>query len=99
MIIDDNAKKIISLLNAGGYKAYAVGGCVRDALMGKPSCDIDIATNALPEKTAQIMTAENIKIAETGLKHGTVTAVLNHNPYEITTFRKEIGRASCRERV
>lgn len=96
MIIDEGAKKIISILNANGYKAYAVGGCVRDALMGKPSCDIDIATNALPEKTAQIMTAENIKIAETGLKHGTVTAVLNHNPYEITTFRKDGDYTDCR---
>lgn len=96
MIIDEGAKKIISILNANGYKAYAVGGCVRDALMGKPSCDIDIATNALPEKTAQIMTAENIKIAETGLKHGTVTAVLNHKPYEITTFRKDGDYTDCR---
>ena len=96
MIIDEGAKKIISILNANGYKAYAVGGCVRDALMGKPSCDIDIATNALPEKNAQIMTAKNIKIAETGLKHGTVTAVLNHNPYEITTFRKDGDYTECR---
>ena len=89
MKISANAEKLINLLSENGYKAYAVGGCVRDYLLGKPEKDIDITTSAKPEMVEEILKQNHIKVVETGLKHGTVTAVLNGEPYEITTFRKD----------
>ena len=89
MKISENAEKLINLLSENGYKAYAVGGCVRDYLLGKPEKDIDITTSAKPEAVEDILQKQNIKVVETGLQHGTVTAVMNGEPYEITTFRKD----------
>ena len=89
MILPNDAKKLISLLEQNGYSAYAVGGCVRDALMGVEPKDVDIATSALPNQTQRILEDNNIRIVLTGLKHGTVTAVVNHTAYEITTFRND----------
>lgn len=89
MFLPKNAEKIIALLYEKGYKAYAVGGCVRDFLLGKACDDVDIATSALPGEVERILNDESIKVFETGLKHGTVTAVMNGEHYEITTFRKD----------
>ncbi|MBR3737308.1 MAG: CCA tRNA nucleotidyltransferase, partial [Eubacterium sp.] len=87
MFLPDDVKRIINLLEKASHKAYAVGGCVRDALMGREVNDYDITTSALPEQVEKVLTGDSIKYIETGLKHGTVTAVINHIPYEITTFR------------
>ena len=89
MNISENAEKLINILNENGFKAYVVGGCVRDYLLGKNAGDIDITTSAAPQQVESILQSENIKVVETGIKHGTVTAVLNGKPYEITTFRKD----------
>ena len=89
MKISEDAEKLINILSDNGCKAYAVGGCVRDYLLGKPEKDIDITTSAKPETVEEILKQNNIKVVETGLQHGTVTAVLNGEPYEITTFRKD----------
>lgn len=89
MTLSENAEKIINLLSESGYKAYAVGGCVRDFLLGKPEKDVDITTSAKPEAVVKILKKNDIKVVETGLKHGTVTAIVNGGPYEITTFRKD----------
>lgn len=89
MNLPDNAKKIINLLERSGYSAYAVGGCVRDSLMGRTCGDIDIATSSGPRETENVLTAAGIRYAETGVKHGTVTAVIAHETYEITTFRTD----------
>lgn len=78
---------IIDTFYNAGYKAYTVGGCVRDSLMGKLPDDWDICTNALPHTVKQIFSA--YQTIDTGLKHGTVTLIFNETPYEITTFRKE----------
>ena len=77
--------RAISMLNAAGYEAYLVGGCVRDQLMEKSPVDWDIATSALPEQTLAVF-AEHRTI-ETGLRHGTVTVILADLPLEITTYR------------
>ncbi|CDG36065.1 metal dependent phosphohydrolase [Acetivibrio thermocellus BC1] len=74
---------IIDTLNNRGFKAYIVGGCIRDAILGKVPADWDVATDAQPEDVKLIFD----KIVETGIKHGTVTAVINGCNYEITTFR------------
>lgn len=87
MKLESNAKMLISLFYDNGYRAYAVGGCVRDAIMGKMPKDVDITTSATPEQIESILKANNIRFVETGLKHGTITAIINHIPYEITTFR------------
>lgn len=89
MEISKDAEKLINLLSDNGFEAYAVGGCVRDYLLGKASADIDITTSATPMQVEKILSDKNIKVVETGIKHGTVTAVLNGAPYEITTFRKD----------
>lgn len=89
MKISEDAEKLINILSDNGCKAYAVGGCVRDYLLGKPEKDIDITTSAKPETVEEILKQNNIKVIETGLQHGTVTAVLNGENYEITTFRKD----------
>jgi tRNA nucleotidyltransferase (CCA-adding enzyme) len=76
---------IIGTLENRGYGAYAVGGCVRDSLLGKEPQDWDICTSALPEQTMGCF--DGYHIIETGMKHGTITLMLNHQPFEITTYR------------
>lgn len=87
--LTDNAIMLMTLIENAGYEAYAVGGAVRDSLMNKPCHDIDITTSALPEITEKILESNNIKYVETGLKHGTITAVVDGEPYEITTYRTD----------
>lgn len=77
--------KILKKLSAAGFKAYFVGGCVRDKLMGRQIHDFDIAVSALPEEVTQLFREHTV--VPTGLKHGTVTVVFDSIPYEITTFR------------
>lgn len=87
--IPKNAETIINIFNNSGYEAYLVGGYVRDCLLKKDTNDCDICTNALPEKSAEILQENGIKVFETGIKHGTVTAVLNGENIEITTYRTD----------
>ncbi|MBR2460302.1 MAG: HD domain-containing protein [Clostridia bacterium] len=75
----------LNRLNDCGYEAHVVGGCVRDALRGVPPSDYDKTTSALPAETEAVF--ENYKLIETGLKHGTVTVLIDGEPLEITTFR------------
>ena len=76
---------LITRLNAAGFSAYAVGGCIRDSLLGLTPHDWDLCTSALPEDMLRVFKDE--RVAETGLKHGTLTVIRDHIPYEITTFR------------
>lgn len=84
-----DSKILIDKLNSCGYEAYAVGGAVRDFLMGVENSDIDLTTSATPSQMFEVF--KDYKIILTGAKHGTVTVVLNGKNYEITTFRKEGG--------
>ena len=83
----ENAKGIIDKLRTCGYDAYAVGGCIRDSIMGKIPYDWDICTSALPEEVLKVLGERNI--IENGLKHGTVTVHIDGENYEITTFRTD----------
>ena len=83
--IPDEVRFIIDTFEENGYDAYAVGGCVRDAVLGKEPEDWDICTPALPDQTMRCF--GEYHIIETGLKHGTVTLVIDHKPFEITTYR------------
>ncbi len=79
--------EVLSRLAAAGEEAYLVGGSLRDALLGLPAHDFDVATSALPEKTLAVFS--DFRVIETGLKHGTVTVILAGEPIEITTFRRD----------
>ena len=83
--LPEDVAALLAMLRDAGYPAYTVGGCVRDALLGIVPHDWDICTSALPEQMQQVF--RNLHTVETGLKHGTLTVVVNHVPYEITTFR------------
>jgi poly(A) polymerase len=67
----------------------AVGGCVRDTILGRPVTEIDLATPMLPEQTMQVLAAHHIQVIPTGLTHGTVTALVDGVSFEITTLRKD----------
>lgn len=77
-------------LQSGDVEAWFVGGCVRNALLGLPSGDIDLATAALPEKVAQLAESAGMKFVPTGIEHGTVTVVSGGVAHEITTFRQDV---------
>ncbi|MBQ3593609.1 MAG: HD domain-containing protein [Clostridia bacterium] len=87
MEIDARALKALETIENAGFEAYLVGGCVRDFLRGMTPHDYDITTSALPEQTMKAF--EGYHIIETGLKHGTVTVMLDSLPLEITTFRQD----------
>ncbi len=74
---------IIHTLQAAGYEAYAVGGCVRDSLLGREPDDWDITTSARPEETKALFR----RTIDTGIQHGTVTVLMNRTGYEVTTYR------------
>lgn len=81
------AREIVRRLQENGYAGYLVGGYVRDTLLDRKIKDIDIATSALPEQVMDIFP----RTVPTGLKHGTVTVVMQNHMFEVTTFRKESG--------
>lgn len=70
--------------------ARFVGGCVRNALLGEPVADIDIATQLVPELVQKAMIAANIAVHPTGIEHGTLTVVADHHPYEVTSLRQDV---------
>lgn len=78
---------ILNTLNNKGHKAFVVGGCVRDSIMGLKPHDWDITTSAEPIEVTEIFEKEKFKVLPTGIKHGTVTVMVNNEGFEITTFR------------
>jgi poly(A) polymerase len=83
-------KEVIAALTAGGTEVRFVGGCVRDALLGRAVTDIDIATPDEPARVIALLEAAGLKAVPTGIEHGTVTAVAQHQPFEITTLRRDV---------
>lgn len=79
----ENANRIIHTLQAAGYEAYIVGGCVRDAILGKEPGDWDITTSAKPEEVKALFR----RTIDTGIEHGTVTVMFDKEGYEVTTYR------------
>lgn len=78
-----DVKHIIDVLMENGYEAYAVGGCVRDSILGRVPGDWDITTSALPMQVKGLFR----RTVDTGIQHGTVTVMLGRNGYEVTTYR------------
>lgn len=81
--IPDGARYIIESIQAAGYEAYVVGGCVRDCVLGREPQDWDITTSARPEQVKELFD----HTIDTGLQHGTVTVMQNRTGYEVTTYR------------
>ena len=87
LTLDPGAAALLDALHAAGYAAYAVGGCVRDSLLGRTAHDWDLCTSALPQQVMELFGTE--QCIPTGLQHGTVTIKYGGQLYETTTFRTE----------
>ena len=83
LTIPVNAEKILRVLENQGFEAFIVGGCVRDSILGRRPDDWDITTSARPEQVKALFR----RTVDTGLKHGTVTVLMDKESYEVTTYR------------
>lgn len=93
------AARVLALLNADGEEGRVVGGAVRNTLLGLPVGDIDIATTAHPDEVVRRAGAAGIKSVPTGIEHGTVTLVIDSQPFEVTTLREDIETDGRRAKV
>ena len=85
IIIPQNILSVLNTLKQSGFDAFLVGGCVRDMLLGITPLDYDITTSATPEQIKNCFE----RTVDTGIKHGTVTVIVDKTPVEVTTFRTE----------
>ena len=81
--LPDKVNRIIGTLTAAGFEAYAVGGCVRDSILGRTPSDWDITTSARPDEVKRLFA----RTVDTGIKHGTVTVLMDREGFEVTTYR------------
>lgn len=95
--VPEYAQRAIEMLENAGYEAYCVGGCVRDSLLGKAPDDWDICTSATPDEMKEVFA--DYRMLDIGVKHGTVTVIVDRNPLEITTYRTDGEYASHRRPV
>ena len=91
--------RVVAALEAGGEPVRFVGGCVRDAILGKPVKDIDVATPLPPERVIELLEAAGLKAVPTGFEHGTITAVADGKPFEVTTLRHDVETFGRHARV
>lgn len=96
MINIKGIEPLVNIFRTNGYQLYAVGGWVRDTIMGINAHDLDMCTNAEPREILNLLKYNNIQFHMVGIEFGTVTAILDGVEYEITTFRKESGYADSR---
>ena len=81
--LPERVKEILDTIMEAGYEAYAVGGCIRDSILGRKPNDWDITTSAKPEQVKSLFH----RTVDTGLQHGTVTVLMEKEGYEVTTYR------------
>jgi poly(A) polymerase len=86
----EEPQAVCRMLTGAGHEAWFVGGCVRNALLGEPITDIDITTDATPDRITDLARASGFHPVPTGFDHGTVTVVVAGHPFEVTTFRRDI---------
>jgi poly(A) polymerase len=84
------ARAVCAALEGGGHQAWFVGGCVRNALLGEEAADLDITTDARPERVIALVEAAGLRAVPTGIEHGTVTVVAEGRGFEVTTFRRDV---------
>ncbi len=92
-------RELFAALNDGGHTARAVGGAVRNTLLGTPVHDVDIATTSPPDVTASLAAKAGLRSIPTGIDHGTVTVVVRHTPFEVTTLRTDVETFGRHARV
>lgn len=92
-------RAVMDVLTRDGGAARFVGGCVRNALIGAPVEDIDIATPLTPDEVSRRLVAAGMQAVPTGIEHGTITAVTNKKPFEITTLRRDVSTDGRRATV
>ncbi len=90
-LAEPSAGAVCRAISAGGHRVLFVGGCVRNALLGAPVSDVDIATSALPEEVIALAQAAGLRSVPTGIAHGTITVVCDGVGYEVTTFRRDVA--------
>ncbi|SDE63544.1 CCA tRNA nucleotidyltransferase [Limimaricola pyoseonensis] len=89
-LASEPARRVTAMLEEAGHQAWFVGGCVRNALLGEPVSDLDLTTDARPERVVELAGAAGLKPVPTGIEHGTVTVVARGTPIEVTTFRRDV---------
>ncbi|MEK9904029.1 MAG: CCA tRNA nucleotidyltransferase [Rhodospirillales bacterium] len=89
-LADHRTQRLLEALAKGGGQTRFVGGAVRDAILGRPIADIDLATTLLPDETMLTLKKAGLIAKPTGIKHGTVTAIVDGRPFEITTLRRDV---------
>ena len=97
-LTDPGPKSVIEMLSKD-HRAYFVGGCVRNALLGAPVSDIDVATSARPHEVLELADRAGLRAIPTGIDHGTVTIVAENHPIEVTTFRRDVATDGRRATV
>lgn len=95
----EDTRRLFAALEGAGATVRFVGGCVRDAVIGRPATDIDLATDARPKRVIDILTENDIKVVPTGIEHGTVTAIPSHRPFQLTTLRRDVDTDGRRATV
>ncbi|MGN1127960.1 MAG: polynucleotide adenylyltransferase, partial [Candidatus Flemingiibacterium sp.] len=90
------AEAVMERLERAGYEAFAVGGCVRDPLLGLTPNDWDVTTDARPERVAELFSEPPFRAIPTGMAHGTVTVLSSGEPVEVTTYRIDGEYTDCR---
>jgi len=96
---DGEVARLLTLLDRDGEEARVVGGAVRNTLLRLPVAEIDVATTALPQEVMRRVRAAGGKAVPTGIEHGTVTAIINHHPVEVTTLREDVETFGRKARV
>ena len=89
-LTDGALPRLLGVLDRDGEEARVVGGAIRNALLGMPIAEVDVATTAVPEEVVRRVTAAGFKPVPTGIEHGTVTVVIDKRPFEVTTLRQDI---------
>lgn len=92
-------RAVLDAIGQGGFAARVVGGAVRNALLGVPVKDVDIATTALPQDVIRLAAAAGLGAVPTGIEHGTVTVIADHRPIEVTTLRRDVETFGRQARV
>jgi poly(A) polymerase len=98
-LADKYLQKLLAALKQGGEEARVAGGAVRNALIGQPVADIDIAATTVPEETIRRAAAAGFKTVPTGIEHGTITVIAGGKPYEVTTLRADVETDGRRAKV
>ncbi|TKW66510.1 MAG: CCA tRNA nucleotidyltransferase [Paracoccus denitrificans] len=87
---DPALRQVLAMLEGDGHQGLIVGGAVRNAVLGQPVADIDISTDAPPQRVIELAASAGLKSVPTGIDHGTVTVIAAGTPFEITTFRRDV---------